>query len=386
MNTVCIVGSHPRTRAEMDFSRTDCDIWVFNEAMSTEWATKADAVFQMHEEAIWRNPKNRNDPKHFEWLKSGQTPTIIMQDKYDDVPQSEKYPLDEIVAELIPHLTKQGNPVKYFASSIDYALALAVYRGYKRIEVYGVELETQTEYTYQRTGFGLWCGMAAGRGIEVDLHVAIFDFPLYGYEGEVVLDYHIFDGRINELSPIVQTIKEQYEKQKLGSEQAFDKFIESGARADAEEFMKLLNVQKELGQQLSRIDGALQENARYKGKADAMKEASGEFLFSRQEFEGASKDMQQRSAKSLADSNVAGGRCEVIFTELARTSKAKHRRRKANEFLSQIGEHMKHLFYSALYMGAFEENHRFMSMLDASIKAAGGEKSEAVLLEGMRNG
>lgn len=382
-DTVCIVGSHPRTRAEMDFTRTDCDIWVFNEALSTEWATRADGVFQMHEEAIWKNPQNRNDPKHYGWLTTQTETPVYMQATYTEVPMSEAYPLDGIVTELLPHLTKQGEPVKYFASSIDYALALAIYKGYKRIEVYGVELETQTEYTYQRTGFGLWVGMAAGRGIEVDLHVGIFDFPLYGYEGEVVLDYHIFDGRINELAPIVDTIKEQYEKQKAGSEAAFDKFIESGSRADAEEFMKLLNVQKELGQQLSRIDGALQENQRYKGKADAMKEASGEFLFSRQEFEGAAKDMQARSAKALADSNVAGGRCEVIFTELVRTNKVRNRKRKANEFLAQIGEHLRHLFYSALYMGAFEENHRFMSTLDAHIKAAGGAKSEAVLLEAM---
>lgn len=368
----------------MDFNRTDCDIWVFNEAMSTNWATRADAVFQMHEEAIWKNPQNRNDPNHYAWLTSGNTPKVYMQERYEEVPQSEKYPLDEIVTELLPHLTKQGNPVKYFASSIDYALALAVYKGYKRIEVYGVELETQTEYTYQRTGFGLWCGMAAGRGVEVDLHVSIFDFPLYGYEGEVVLDYHIFDKRINELAPIVETIKAQYETQKTASENAFNKFIESGARADADEFMKLLNVQKELGQQLSRIDGALQENTRYKGKADAMKDASGEFIFSRQEFEANTQNMQKMSAKAIADSNVAGGRCEVLFTELVRTSKARNRKRKAGEFLSQISEHMKHLFYSALYMGAFEENHRYASTLDASIKAAGGAKSEAVLLEAMQ--
>ena len=383
-DTVCIVGSHPRTRGEMDFSRTDCDIWVFNEAMSTEWATRADGVFQMHEQAIWKNPQNRNDPKHYDWLKSGKTPVIFMQERYEEVPNSEKYPLEDVTKKLLLHLTKNGKTVKYFASSIDYALALAIYKGYKRIEVYGVELETQTEYTYQRTGFGFWVGMAAGRGIDVDLHVSIFDFPLYGYEGEVVLDYEIFGKRIAELQPTIDTMKAQYETQKDASGKAFDKFIQTGAKEDAMEFMRLLNVQKELGQQLSRIDGALQENQRYQGKADAMKSASGEFLFSRQEFEGATKGMQEQSAKALADSNIAGGRCEVLFTELSKTAKEKHRRKKAGAFLSQISEHMKHLFYSALYMGAFEENYRYMTTLDAHIKAAGGAKSEAVLLEAMK--
>lgn len=370
----------------MDFSRTDCDIWVFNEALSTEWATRADAVFQMHEEAIWRNPQNRNDPHHFEWLTTQTETPVYMQATYSEVPLSEPYPLTEVVSDLLPNLTKNGNPVKYFASSIDYAIALAIHKGYKRIEIYGVELETQTEYTYQRTGFGLWVGVAAGRGITVDLHVSIFDFPLYGYEGEVVLDYHIFGERISELSPIVERIKAQYETQKAATEEAFDKFVETGDKADADKFMRLLGVQKELGQQLSRVDGSLQENQRYQGKADAMREASGgEFLFSRQEFEGAARSMQTRSAQELADSNIAGGRCEVIFTELARTAKAKHRRRKAGDFMAQISEHMKHLFYSSLYMGALEENHRYMSILDAHIKAAGGAKSEAVLLERLQN-
>jgi hypothetical protein len=68
MKTVAIVGSHPRTRQEFDFNRKYCDIWAFNEAVSQGWCTKADAVFQMHAPVIWKNPGNRNDPKHFEWL------------------------------------------------------------------------------------------------------------------------------------------------------------------------------------------------------------------------------------------------------------------------------------------------------------------------------
>ena len=115
-DTIAIIGSHPRTRAEFDFNRGDCDIWVFNEAISNGTFTRADAVFQMHEEAIWRNPKNRNDAGHAEWLKTQNDVTVYMQDYYPDVPCSERFPLDEIAERF---------KIRYFTSSVAYAIALA---------------------------------------------------------------------------------------------------------------------------------------------------------------------------------------------------------------------------------------------------------------------
>ena len=95
MKTVTILGSHPRTRNDFDFNRTDCDVWIFNEAVSNGTFPRADVVFQMHAEEIWRNPENRNDKGHLAWLQSGNTPTIYMQEKFPEVPKSEKFPIDD---------------------------------------------------------------------------------------------------------------------------------------------------------------------------------------------------------------------------------------------------------------------------------------------------
>ena len=84
-HTLAIIGSHPRTREEFDFSRTDADIWMFNEAISGKgnvWAKRADVIFQLHIPAIWKNPKNRNDPGHFDWLKSQYEIPVYMQEDY----------------------------------------------------------------------------------------------------------------------------------------------------------------------------------------------------------------------------------------------------------------------------------------------------------------
>lgn len=389
MKTLAIVGSHPKTRQDFDFERTDCDIWVFNEALSTTWATRADAVFQMHDPAIWRNPLNRNDPKHYEWLKANDKTDVYMQERYDEVPKSLAYPLDDALKLLErAHFYKNGErkPVRYINSSVDYSLALGISKGYEKIEVYGVELETQTEYFYQRGGFTFWLGVCIGKGIELELYSSVLDAPLYGYEGEVALEYSMFVDRIAELQPMVTELHKQYLIQVDASSRAFNRFLESGSRTDADEFMKLLEVQKQLGQQTSKIDGAQQENQKYVEKADAMKSRAETFLFSRQEFEGAARDMQQRAQVALQESSVAGGRCEVLFTSLIHNKKQKNRKRNGGEFLSQIKEHIEKLFYSSVFLGAYEENMRFLNILDASIKAAGGAKSEAVLLEAYARG
>jgi hypothetical protein len=73
-----------------------------------------------------------------------------------------------------------------------------------------------------------------------------------------------------------------------------------------------------------------------------------------------------------------------VFTRLLKTSKEKHRKKMAGEFMANLQDHLKALFYAALYTGAHEENMAYMNKLDALIKAAGGSKSEAVLLEAMQ--
>jgi hypothetical protein len=75
---------------------------------------------------------------------------------------------------------------KYFTSSPCYAIALALYLGYDVIDLYGVEMETNSEYIYQRDGVGLWVGIALGLGKQVNLvaNTTMFQAPVYGYDDD----------------------------------------------------------------------------------------------------------------------------------------------------------------------------------------------------------
>jgi len=96
--------------------------------------------------------------------------------KIPEIPTSYEYPLKKICREY------QTN---YFNSSMDYAVALALYWGFKHICIYGVRLVDE-EYTYQKPGIESWLSFAKGLGVKVEVFgkSEIFKIPnreLYGY-------------------------------------------------------------------------------------------------------------------------------------------------------------------------------------------------------------
>jgi hypothetical protein len=381
-DTLCIVASHPLAR-RFDFDRTDCDIWGFNEIMAQDWYKRADAVFQMHLEAIWRNPQNRNDPNHCAWLMSGDTPTVYMLDAHPDVPKSEKYPLDEIVSELLPAFMWQSvsgySDNKYFSSSISYAVALGIYKGYKRIECWGMEMNTDTEYRYQRDGLTFWQGVAVGRGIEIAAYTEIYNSPLYGYEGEASLEYDTFETRLAQLREEMPSKKAAYDEAREAANGAALAFIQNIDEAD--NVVESLKEQVLSAYEFGIIDGAMQENDRYRQKADAMKKAAdNDFLFSRQEFEAGIHNNEKARAKAEQKAHSLAGACTELFNR-ARTTKSSARRRTIMKKLSSLGsQYIEASAYTGLFTGCKQENENYVRVLDKLIRAAGGAKSEAVLL------
>ena len=146
---------HHATLGDFDQTRADCDVFVMNEMLSRGAVARADYVMQLHKPVVWRSSQNRNDAKHYEWLQNNREVTVFMTDHFDDVPMSKRFPLDE----MKDYFT---GAEWYFTTTVAYAIAYAIYAGYKRIEVYGVEMETNTEYGHQRPCVAYWCGVAYG--------------------------------------------------------------------------------------------------------------------------------------------------------------------------------------------------------------------------------
>ena len=203
--TVAIVGTHPTTKEKAPFGNKEVDIWVFNNQILQGWCPRADAVFDIHNpDDIYR--RGLEHPAFGDWLKKPKGIQFYIPSPMKDCPDQVVYPLDEIVNALLPNFKRGDEINRYFTSGPCYALALAIYLGYEEIQMFGIEMEANAEYVYQRDGIGLWFGIALGRGMRVVIpkESMIFYAPLYGYSSDATtLDRETFETRASELEEVM---------------------------------------------------------------------------------------------------------------------------------------------------------------------------------------
>lgn len=181
MKSVALYGFAPVSRDGIWKSQAD-EVW------SIVWAYKynlprLDRLLEIH--PIWLQAKSEKPEyikarEHWEWMKQNTTIPIYMTVLHPEIPMSVCYPL-EGVQSLIPPARRKS----VLTSSFDYLMALAVYEGYKRIEAYGFEMGSDTEFRYQREGASYWIGYCDAKGIDLVLpeKTALLSKRLYGYEG-----------------------------------------------------------------------------------------------------------------------------------------------------------------------------------------------------------
>jgi hypothetical protein len=181
--TVAIVGRSETSCSWAPFDDPEVEIWVMNEMHWLPWLTRVDRWFQIHER--WDFTKD-HIAEHWEWLQEEHEHPIYMQKVFDDIPACVEYPLYEIRKKLFNNIFRGEFKVdKFFTSTMDYMLALILYEEeFERIEIYGIELSYEGEWSYQREGLAYWLGRADERGIEIWLpeNNTLLDAPLYGYE------------------------------------------------------------------------------------------------------------------------------------------------------------------------------------------------------------
>lgn len=172
MKKVCILGT-AETLREAPF-HLNIEFWALNDMYKVlgQHLSKISRWFEIHK----RTTVERDMPEEIEWLKSCKI-SVYMQEHYEDIPTSTKYPLDEIISNF-------GR--KYFKSTVDYMIALALYEGYEEIHVYGVNMSCETdEYSNQKPSGSYWLGRAEGMGVKIYLPDScdlLKGYFCYGYD------------------------------------------------------------------------------------------------------------------------------------------------------------------------------------------------------------
>lgn len=263
---VAIVGSAKTTRERAPWDDPKVKIWGINEAMAFPWMRRADAMFQMHARWSFTRSNNRNDPGHWQWLQQKHLFPIYMQRVWTDIPSSVEYPLEQVVERF-------GR--RYFTSSVAYMIALAMLLGFERIEIYGVEMATDSEYFWQRDCVMYWIGRAEGMGVDVYLPsgCGLFKGRLYGYEGGRVIERQYIEMRLNKLVMQEQAMRDRLQAQSGRVKLLAEQFTEHPELSG--DFEQALKDERQALADLAGISGARRETEHYLAECDALLRAAG---------------------------------------------------------------------------------------------------------------
>jgi hypothetical protein len=133
------------------------------------------------------------------WPRSVERDVPLMTSAvYPEFERAIRYPIEDVISEF-------GRI--YYRNTVSYALAYAIYKGYKRVGVFGVDFFAQEDKWIER-GLGCftyWAGVAHERGVLLDVAQGSatmdMDKPntLYGYaeQPELILKDGVakFDGK-----------------------------------------------------------------------------------------------------------------------------------------------------------------------------------------------
>ena len=177
MSKVAIVGAHEATRENAPFGDKEFEIWGLSNWSKAPWMLRCDKVIEVHGSVLYT--QHPADHDYWSWLQETDAQVYIFG-YHEQIKNTNCYPLQDIKNDLLGNIALFGEEIENFASSVDYALALAILQGYEQIDLYGLEMEQ--EYRAQQESFAFWVGLAAGKGIKINLNCtkAMFNKPLYG--------------------------------------------------------------------------------------------------------------------------------------------------------------------------------------------------------------
>lgn len=380
MKKLAIVGTHKDTRKLAPYDDPDFDIWVFNEAMSqlvhdddgqpVKLVPRASAVFQLHEPAVYMSPNNRSDKFHWQWLQAEHGDlAIYMQERDPLVPNAVKLDLDELrtlLGDFRQGLEREKRD--YFTSSPAIALALAIVQGYEYIEIYGINMGSETEYQFQREGFLFWIGYALGRGIRVEMISGddIFNRPIYGYEGYIESPPEMFRERIAELKPQIQAAR--YELRTAEDE------LEAGWMNGVQDHITRAAAAKTA---LGYLEGQLHENERFLFKVEQMQRDNKLPFIDLNEFEMSAAAAQKEQMVIGPNVYRTVGHVDLTVQTIQYTGNPAY----LPQMQFHVKEHLQANYDYGREQGKFEENRRLAKLVGNRLKAAGGHKTVLSIMD-----
>ena len=152
------------------------EFWAHASVIQALPHMRCDRLFDLHPKHCFMEERKNGFKDYFGFLKRCPIP-IYMQQRYDEIPASVRFPLE---------LIQQQWPDTKFGSMTAYMVALALYEGVTHLGLWGIDYAHKTEYEEQRANAEHWVGIARGAGVHIIIPPSspLCHEPqlLYGYE------------------------------------------------------------------------------------------------------------------------------------------------------------------------------------------------------------
>ena len=156
LRKIAVVGT-AESQVAAPYNDQEFEIWGLQVGLTYKTFTRYSRLYEMHIKEYWKDPvileRMKKIPKEID---------IWMQEEYSEIPNSKRYPIEDVSSGFHQN----------FTSSIAFMLAHATYeqRKYKNIgslQLWGVHMMAEEEYGHQRAGSEYWLGILEALGVEV---------------------------------------------------------------------------------------------------------------------------------------------------------------------------------------------------------------------------
>lgn len=168
---ISIIGTSPTSLDDAPYNDQSWEIWQLNGCFKTPY--RFDRHFEFHSvETLKRVYKN----DYFNFLANNKEKVWTFNgSNYFDAKNR-----------INPSVILDEFPGYYFSNTISWLLALAMHEGdIGKISIFGVDMDSESEYVNQRPCVEYYIGLAQGRGIDVSVSnkSSLLHYPyIYGVE------------------------------------------------------------------------------------------------------------------------------------------------------------------------------------------------------------
>jgi len=145
-------------------SAPDGECWAVCSAVGNRFVQGKDLNRSFDIHVLSQHPQSKEKSvKHIAWERMVNELNLphYMPEVDPAIPSSRKYPLEQIVNKF---------KTDYFTNSIAYMIALALYEGVEKIDIYGVNMSLGSEYASEKAGVEFWIGIGIGAGVDITVH------------------------------------------------------------------------------------------------------------------------------------------------------------------------------------------------------------------------